>query len=464
MRPSLLSIVAIVALVGSVCRSADDKEQAADQHGVIGVAASAQDAQVATHPSDHWFPQAGLGLFVHWGLASIPGNLDLSWGMMKNTPWDASAKNSNKMTPAAYFALAGQFKPTNYHPDRWLKAAKEAGFGYVVLTTRHHDGLALWPSKHGDFNVGTYLGGRDLVREYVDACRRQGLKVGFYYSPPDWHFDRQYRSFGYGSKGTVESPHLGLNHEPVQLPQRPADLDDKYVAYVNGQIEELLTWYGPIDYLWFDGSAGPNVLSIEQIRKLQPGIIVNDRQHGRGDVVTSHYEYKLPDARPAGWWEHCFSMVGAWGYTKPEHCAPASLLLSKLARVRTWGGNVLANYGPRPDGEMPDCFYKSMAEMKEWMAHSGTSLVGVEPGPYPDKCNVPVTVRGQTWFAHPLPATSDGPAFEGSIVLTGVARPRRAAMLATRKELAVSAAADKFAIEVPKELRTKSDDVVVIEW
>ena len=181
-------------------------------------------------------------------------------------------------------------------------------------------------------------------------------------------------------KGTVESPHLGLNHEPVQLPERPADFEDRYVAYVNGQIEELLTWYGPIDYLWFDGSAGPKVLSLEQIRKLQPGIIVNDRQHGRGDVVTSHYEYKLPDARPAGWWEHCFSMVGAWGYTKPEHCAPTSLLLSKLARVRTWGGNVLANYGPRPDGEMPDCFYRNMAEMKDWMAHSGTSLVGRRAG------------------------------------------------------------------------------------
>ena len=177
------------------------ERQAADQHDVIGVAATRQDASGPVVTPDHWFPQAGLGLFVHWGLASIPGNLDLSWGMMKNTPWDASVQNRNKLTPAAYFALAKQFNPTNYHPDRWLKAAKDAGFGYAVLTTRHHDGFALWPSKHGDFNTRTYLGGRDLVREYVDACRRQGLKVGFYYSPPDWYFDRQYRSFGYGTQG-----------------------------------------------------------------------------------------------------------------------------------------------------------------------------------------------------------------------------------------------------------------------
>lgn len=426
-------------------------------------AAHQSDTAVVAGP-DHWFPQAGLGLFIHWGLASIPGNLDLSWGMMKNTPWDSGARNRNKLTPAAYFALAQQFHPTDYHPNRWLKAAREAGFGYAVLTTRHHDGFALWPSEHGDFNTRTCLDGRDLVREYVDACRRQGLKVGFYYSPPDWHFERQYRSFGYDTKGTAESPHLGLNHEPVELPQRPADFEDTYVAYVNGQIEELLTWYGPIDYLWFDGSAGPKVLSIEQIRKLQPGIIINDRQHGRGDVVTSRYEYQLPEAPPSGWWEHCFSMVGAWGYTKPEQCAPASLLISKLARVRTWGGNVLANYGPRPDGEMPDCFYRSMTEIKEWMDRSGTSLASVAAGPFPDKCNVPVTVRGKTWFAHLLPRTSDGPASDGPIILTGTARPAQAAMLATGKALDVNAAGDRFTIEVPAEWRTTSDDVVVISW
>ncbi|MEN6574982.1 MAG: alpha-L-fucosidase [Phycisphaerales bacterium] len=441
-----------------------NRRAASDQHGVIGVAAAQASDPEPVASRDPWFPQAGLGMFIHWGLASIPGNLDLSWGMMKNTPWDAGAQNRNKLTPAAYFALAEQFNPTNYHPDRWLKAAREAGFGYAVLTTRHHDGFALWPSKHGDFNTRTYLGGRDLVREYVDACRRQGLKVGFYYSPPDWHFGRQYQSFGYGSKGTAESPHLGLNHEPVELPERPADFEDRYVAYVNGQIEELLTWYGRIDYLWFDGSAGPKVLSIEDIRKLQPGIIVNDRQHGRGDVVTSHYEYQLPGARPAGWWEHCFSMVGAWGYTKPERCDSANVLISKLAQVRTWGGNVLANFGPRPDGEMPDCFYRCMAEMKDWMDHSGTSFVGVQAGPYPDKCNVPVTVRGTTWFAHVLPKTADGPGPDGTIVLTGTGRPKRAILFATAKELAVGVHDDKFTIEVPSELRGESDNVVSIEW
>jgi hypothetical protein len=114
--------------------------------------------------------------------------------------------------------------------------------------------------------------------------------------------------------------------------------------------------------------------------------------------------------------------------------------------------------------QVADCFYKSMAEMKDWMARNGTSLVDVEPGPYPDKCSVPVTIRGRTWFAHLLPATSDGPASGNAITLMGVARPKRTAMLATGKELAVNACGDRFTIEVPKELRTELVDVVVIEW
>lgn len=437
-----------------------ERDAAAGQHRVIGVAATQDGAPGSVVTRDHWFSRAGLGLFVHWGLASIAGNLDLSWGMIKNTPWDASAQNRNKLTPNAYFALAKRFNPTEYHPDRWLKAAKDAGFGYAVLTTRHHDGFALWPSEFGDFNTRTYLGGRDLVGEYVQACGTNGLKVGFYYSPPDWYRERDYRSWGYGTKGTKESPHLGLNHEPVeQLPARPADFQERHVAYVNGQLKELLTRYGPIDYLWFDGSAGPKVLSLDEIRRLQPGIIVNDRQYGRGDVATALYECRLPEARPSGPWEHCFSMTGAWGYTKPESCAPTGLLLSHLAQVRGWGGSVLANFGPRPDGDMPQGFYRCTAEMKDWMVHSGVSVGDVEPGPYPQKCNVPVTVRGTTWYAHLLRQTSDG-----TVVLTETAPPQRVTMLATGKELPVTGGEGKLTISVSGDLRTQMDDVIAIQW
>ncbi len=136
--------------------------------------------------------------------------------------------------------------------------------------TRHHDGYALWPTKYGDFNTRTKLAGRDLVGEYVRACRKVGMKVGLYYSPPDWYFNRYYMSFAYGSKGTPESPHLGLKHELVRLPDEPAGFNDQYVAYVNGQITELMTRYGKIDLLWFDGGAGPKMLSLKKIARCSP--------------------------------------------------------------------------------------------------------------------------------------------------------------------------------------------------
>ena len=191
-------------------------------------------------------------------------------------------------------------------------------------------------------------------------------------------------------RGRHESPHLGLNHEPVQLPERPADFEDRYVAYVNGQIEELLTWYGH------------DRLPLVRRQRRAEGVLPRaDPQAPAGD----HRE--RPPARPGRCRDgvtmstNCptrsrragGSTASAWpgrgAIPSRSIVPPTSLLLSKLARVRTWGGNVLANYGPRPDGEMPDCFYRNMAEMKDWMGRSGVSLVDVEPGPYPGQVQRP---------------------------------------------------------------------------
>ena len=466
-RAGLLMTILIFAGLAPAADEAGNSPAAAQQ-ALIGVAGRDGAARPRALAQDHWFPQAGLGMFIHWGLASLGGHHDLSWGMMKDTPWDKAAHNQNKLKPSEYFALVEQFQPTNFHPDKWLKAAKEAGFEYAVLTTRHHEGFALWPSEFGDFSTKNFMGGRDLVAQYVAACRKNGLRVGFYYSPPDWHYERAYRSWGYKTQGTAESPHLGLNHEPLaQLLPKPADYESKYVAYINGQLRELLTRYGPVDYLWFDGSAGKDVLSIAAIRALQPGIIVNDRQHGVGDVRTELYECQLPKEHPPGTWEHCFSMTGTmgeWGYTQPEHCSSAAVLLSHLARVRGWGGNVLANYGPRPDGEMPDCYYANMSELKGWMNQNGAAIHGVEAGPYPGSCNVPVSVKGTIWYAYLVPENPDVPPVAGPIVLKGMGKPAKVVMLASGKEIPATVTGNECVIEVPADLRSASLDVVAIEW
>jgi alpha-L-fucosidase len=370
-RQCLMGLVAVTfVILGGTTSPAEqattpEAGAARAQHEHTGIAVPPSAAAVVSRPESHWFRQAGLGMFIHFGLASA-GNVELSWGMMKNTPWDRSQDNRDKLTPSRYFALAKTFDPARYHPESWLRAARNAGFEYAVLTTRHHDGFALWPSQYGDFNTGRYLGGRDLVREYVNACRKLGLKVGFYYSALDWYRNREYQSWNYDSKGTRQSPHLGVNWEVMRsLPAHPAGFEADEAAYINGQLTELLTQYGPIDYLWFDGRSDVAVLSQEQIRRLQPDILINDRQHGFGDVATASYEAQMPERRPAGWWEYSFSMVSDWGYTQPEVYKPATLLIERLAQARSMGGNVLANYAPQADGEMSPLFYEQMTELQE---------------------------------------------------------------------------------------------------
>jgi len=460
MRTSIIAALAVMLSAATQAESAGNAKVVRDQHSAVGVKAADPGGSLRTqHPGAQWFPEAGLGLFICPGISSVEGKHEMSWAMISKINW-----NPNPMTPEDYFALSNLWKPDNYHPEKWLKAAKEAGVTYTIFVTKHHDGYACWPSKYGDFNTATRIDGRDMVKPFVDACRKVGIKVGFYYSPPDWWYTRKYMSFGYGTKGTPESPHLGLGHEPVQLPPKPAGFDRSYAAYINGQLTELLTNYGCVDLLWFDGSV-PGVMSQKELRKLQPAIVINDRQHGTGDFVTKLYEGSLPASRPPdGWWECCMSMVGPWGYTTPEICNPTSLLLSRVVRCMSWGGNLAASFAPRPDGEMPDKFYQCMRETKGWMAVNGASIRGVKPGPYPEQSNVPVTVRGRTWYLHLLPLSVDTPRSDGEVRLTGVGKPKWVRLLRTGEALNYVTDANGIHLNVPKEKRTDLVDVIAVRW
>lgn len=338
------------------------------QHAMLGIEAERRPFRRTTHPDAQWFGSAGLGLFIHWGISCVQGSIDLSWGMVKNTTWDTASENRNKVTPREYFALADRFDPDHYDPDLWLAPAAKAGFRYVVMTTRHHDGYAMWPSKHGEFGTRTHLNGRDLVRPYVEACRRNGLKVGLYYSPPDWYWNRKYMSFNYGSPAYgfrsdfPDRSDFGLDHQPADIPAKPDSWDERYYAYVRGQVIELLTRYAPVDLLWFDGP--PPAISIDEIRGLNPGIVVNPRMHGCGDFKTP--ECAMPNGPMEGWWELCeIWQHGGWGYTTVggEKYKPLDWMLGRLKQVRQWGGNYLINVGPRPDGTLPDAYYERMAEL-----------------------------------------------------------------------------------------------------
>jgi alpha-L-fucosidase len=379
-----------------------------------------------THPEAQWFGSAGLGLFVHWGIASVHGNAELSWGAI-----DIGAD--------AYFRLADRFAPTRYEPERWLRAAADAGFRYAVLTARHHDGYSLWPSESGGFGVRTHLGGRDLVRPFVEACRACGLKVGLYYSPPDWHLNRAY-----------------TRHLTPEPPPMPPDHEARFRAHVRQQLVELLTRYGRIDLAWFDGGCD-GAIRPEELREMQPGIVVNPRLFGVGDYITP--EGVMLEHRPEGWWELCHIWNMPWfGYTEPVRYHSTGWMLTVLARVRSWGGNFLLNCGPGPDGEMPPLYYERMAELAEWMRHSASSLFEVTPGPYPECSSVYTTVRGSTWYLHAVAHVVENP------VLRGVERPARALLLRTGEEVAVDWRDGRAEVKIPLQWRTELDDVVAVSW
>jgi len=340
------------------------------------------------HPDAQWYGDAGLGLFIHWGIASVKG-INISWSMI-----DGLDGKPAQITPNDYFALAKNFNPTNYNPDKWLKAAKAAGFTYAVLTTRHHEGFALWPSAYGDFSTKNYMGGRDLVKDYVQACHENGLKVGLYYSPPDWYFERNTKNFSrvYGRDLGPDGKPRTIKHSPEQL----ATQKKAYIALVRGQIIELLTRYGKIDVLWFDGRipgvTGDEIITLDEIRKLQPGIVVDGRLHGRGDFIT--YERKLGTSKPLdGWGELCNPWTSSWPYVVGAKYRANGFVLGQLVACRAFHVNYLLDVGPKPDGTLEDQVYANMTVIANWMRANGESVHGVMPLPYGEGANVPATAR-----------------------------------------------------------------------
>jgi alpha-L-fucosidase len=367
--------------------------------------------QRTAHPDAQWFGDACLGLFLHWGISSVHGGIDLSWPMIANMG------SGRKLKPADYWKLADRFKAERCEPGVWLKAAREAGFDYAVLTAKHHDGFTLWPSAASEIGVRTSLPGRDLVKDFAEACRATGLKVGFYYSGPDWYKAKDYMSFNYRSAHGGNSslppipgrPDFDTNWEPATVQKMPADVRARIQRECREQLVDLLTNYGKVDVLWFDGGSGSDI-TLEEIRALQPGIVINNRGGLRASKDGAQYagdfftvEHGEQPFRPPGWWEQLRIWNStSWGYTASDETryAPAAAILRLLARSKAWGGSVMANCGPRPDGAMPPPYYRGMAEVRDWMKANGESIRGASPVPESAAANVPVTTRGDVWYLH----------------------------------------------------------------
>lgn len=443
MKKNYLVTLMLLVSILSFGQTQDSK----GQHTMLQQSAN-QVPRVNNHPQAQWFPNAGLGLFVHFGLSAIDGCIDLSWGMIANKSWE-----DGEMAPVKYWAMADGWNPKNFNPDKWVKQAKEAGFRYIVFTTKHHDGYAMWPSQYGDFGVKQKMGGRDLVKEVVDACHKYGLKTGLYFSPPDWYFDREYRSFG--KKG---NKYYNLRHELVdKIPAKPAGHDEARKKMIRGQMEELLTQYGRIDLLFFDG--GQAEVSNDWIRELQPGIVINRRNKQQGDYGDS--EGILPEKRFTGWFETndpCWPSR-RWGYSHSDRMDSGDDVIEKLVRLRAWGGNFLANVGPAPDGSIPPEALEAWKVIGQWMKHSGESVYDTQAGGYPETANQPVTVKKQenVIYLHAFPD------FQSTITVKELKqKPIKAVLLRTGDEIDFTYENDELRLAIPGKLRSRQVDVVKV--
>lgn len=417
------------------------------------------DAQV--HPEWEWFRKSGLGLFLHWGPAGVAPNNGDAWAMV----WSKAKEKAGRtiVKPEEMFAVAETWNPESYDPDKWMSAASKAGFGYAVLTTRHHDGYCLWPSEYGTWDTGSYMGGRDLVREYVDACRKNDLRVGFYYSGPNWHYNYQEREFTHPRS---EDFRMNYQHELVSadtdLISLMASSGPEEKQESTSQVRELMSNYGAVDMMWWDGNS---IMSPTELARLQPDIFV-----ARGSIATPEGMHhgvseNLKVTNEAGWWwelciksENSFTPNWHYGIECESNHWDTNKLLTELIRCRSLGGNLLVNIPPRGDGTMMEWYYDLCEEMAGWMSHSREAVVDVDldaPLPMLDKTQNCTTVRGRILYSLP----ND----EGVIFIVDVAKPKSVTLLRTGTKLECDYREGSLRIVVPKTMRTSLPDMVKIQ-
>ncbi len=363
--------------------------------------------QVKKTPGDTaWFTHDRFGLFVHFGLYSLGARHE----------W---VKKYETLSEATYDRWLNYFDPDMYDPADWAKQAKAAGMKYAVLTTKHHEGFCMFDSAYTDYKCTNTPAGRDLVKEFVEAFRAEGLKVGFYYSLLDWH----HPEFPYDTR------HPRRDDPDSEEQTKKRDVR-KYADYMYNQVRELMTNYGKIDILWFDFSyTGPNYTDkekpwlvgkgkedwqserlIDMVRSLQPHIIINNRADLDQDIWTPEQEQptswvKHPETGELVPWEACHTLSGAWGYYRDEYTWKSpEMLLQMLISTVALGGNMIMNVGPTARGYFDARAEKALQAYGQWMKYNGKSIYGctmAEPDLIcPDGCKLTQSEDGKRLYVH----------------------------------------------------------------
>jgi alpha-L-fucosidase len=430
-----------------------------------------------------WWREARFGMFVHWGLYS---GLAGTWnskpvGDRGGMEWIQQRVGADTDTYAKQ--AIPLFKPKPDFAKEWARLAKQAGCKYLVFTTKHHEGFALHDSKVTDYDAGSVLG-RDLVKEIVEACRGEGLRVGFYHSVIDWHHDQ----YAYGKSKQLPHP---LKGKPYPNGQRD---HSKYLDFLHAQANELVSNYGTVDVLWWDYSSqdfqgdeawrASDLMSL--VRAKQPAIIMNNRLFRSreagwasmdtegflpqldpkyGDFITP--EQHIPaTGMPGVDWETCMTMNTTWGYSEHDHAWKSDeVLVRNLIDIASKGGNYLLNIGPKGDGSVPEQSVRSLNAIGGWMKDYGASIYGTTASPFEKlewgRCTQKRLPNGKpTLYLHVFDWPKDGKLF----VPVAVGQISKANLLGPKKQrLQVAASGTGSSFAVPETAPSKLASVIEVE-
>jgi alpha-L-fucosidase len=396
-----------------------------------------------------WWREAKFGIFIHWGLYAIPGRGE--W-----VQW-------NEQIPVNEYAkLAGQFNPTNFSPDSWAELAKAAGARYVVLTSRHHDGFALFDDGTNEFTSVKSAAHRDFVAEYVKSMREAGLRVGLYYSPLDWRFPGYF------------------------MPDLQRESAEAMREQYHRQVKELLSNYGRIDVLWFDGgetdwlSFGGDWSGAQwrkrpvgqhykggfnwrhdqvqsELRRLQPDVVINGRADMQEDFRSREGWGALGNFDNQHPWELCVTIAGAWGYQPNLTPKPLKDYIQLLAKVSGRDGNLLLNVGPDPNGRVDPAQAERLREIGAWLRKYGESIYATRGGPFLPGDWGASTYRDKTIYVHVLKWADE------KLVLPAIPAKIVRATILTGGEAGFRQTENGIEISVPNSVRHDIDTIVALE-
>jgi len=410
-----------------------------------------------------WWRDARFGMFIHWGLYSIPAG---TWEGEKVGGIGEWIMQRAPIAVADYEKLAGQFNPVKFDADEWVKIARDAGMKYLVITSKHHDGFCLWDSKVTDYDImDASPFKRDILRELQKACKKQGVKLCFYHSIMDWHHpDAQAPFYPKYNDTSRSNPNFGRYAE----------------TYMKPQLKELITGYGPLGVLWFDGEwikdwTEPQGKELYRyMRDLQGDILVNNRvgkgrkgmeglskddQEYSGDFGTP--EQQIPaTGLPGVDWESCMTMNNTWGYKSyDDNWKSDEKLLRNLADIASKGGNFLLNVGPTSEGLIPEASVERLAAMGEWMKVNGESIYGTTASPIGEVPWGRCTAKKGKLYLHVF----DWPAGGELVVPKVESEVSGAYLLADKKKLKVSRDGGNVVVAVPDEASCPINTVVVLK-